>query len=174
MAIPTLETPDPFRLNIGAGNKEHEGWTSLGFEAHHDIRSDIRDMPMIDNDTVDEAMAIHVLEHLERWDAPAALAEWYRILKPGGLLTLELPELTRCARAVLERDPEGPGVQGLFGDPSMREPLMMHRWCWSEEELIRTLRQVGFIKVRLGELRYHGRRRWRDMHIEARKPETPA
>lgn len=159
------DLPHPLRLNIGAGDKHVEGFVDLGLEPHHAIQADFRSLPLPD-ESVDEAIAIHVFEHLFLWDALPTLLEWRRVLKPGARLTLELPEMMRCCRAILEGMPEYDGRQGLFGDPVHGEPLMMHRWAWSEAELLQVMKKAGFQKVRTGPLLYHGRRRWRDVHIE--------
>src|SRR5215470_9689688 len=46
--------------------------------------------------------ASHVLEHLSRNDIDAALAETYRILKPGGIFRLVVPDLELAAREYLQ------------------------------------------------------------------------
>jgi SAM-dependent methyltransferase len=165
MAIP--EGPDPVRLNIGAGAKRPEGFLSVGLEPEHDVVCDVRSIPLPDG-CAEEAMAIHVLEHLDRWDAPAALAEWRRVLKPGGLLILELPDFLKCCAAVLRGAPAREGLLGIWGDPEMRDPLMMHRWGWTVDELKRELRAAGFSKVRERAPQFHGKRTRRDMRLEAR------
>lgn len=155
------------RLNIGAGGKVIEGWLSVDLAGNPDIRADVREIPL-DTGSVDEAMAIHVLEHLNRWDASAALAEWHRILKPGGLLAVEVPDLLKCCRNVLAGAGDRFGILGLYGDPSHREPLMMHKWGWTAEELRSELKAAGFVKVKEREPVFH--KKSRDMRLEARKP----
>ncbi len=157
----------PIRLNIGAGNKAFEGWIAVGLEPQHDIQSDVRSIPVPDG-YADEAMAIHVLEHLEYWDAPAALREWRRVLKPGGLLIIEQPDLLKCCRGILAGAAPRDGLWGLYGNPNDRDPMMMHKWAWSAAELIAELKAAGFTKIKERPLQFHGRRAHRDMRIEAR------
>lgn len=155
------------RLNLGAGGKVIEGWTSVDLAGEPDIRADVRKLPLADQ-SVDEAMAIHVVEHLYRWEVRAALAEWHRVLKPRGRLILELPDLIKCCRAVVDGASARFGVWGLYGDPGYEEPLMVHRWGWRAEELAAELRAVGFQRVDVNlPVEFH--KKARDMRIEARK-----
>lgn len=157
----------PIRLNIGAGNKAFEGWTSVGLEPQHEIQADVRSIPVPDH-YADEAMVIHVLEHLNRWEAPAALREWRRVLKPGGLLIIEQPDLLKCCRAVLAGAAPREGLLGLYGDPREGDGMMMHKWGWTPAELIKELQAAGFTKIKEKPPQFHGRRVNRDMRIEAR------
>lgn len=160
----------PLKLDIGAGNKTLTGWTSLGLEPHHQIKADLRDLSPVETNSVDEAQAIHVLEHLPRWDAPAALAEWFRVLKPGAMIGIELPELLRCCKAILKGAPRQEGIQGLFGEWELRDEMMLHKHAWTEAELADELTKAGFTGIRFVLPRYHGRRAHRDMRAEAFKP----
>lgn len=167
MDLPT-ETPI-IRLDIGAGDKQKDGWLSVGLEDHHDIKTDIRQLPLPD-EYADEARAIHVFEHINRWQAEEVLREWFRVIKHGGRFALELPELVRCARAVLDDHPDRNAQFGLFGDPKYCDELMLHRWCYSEDEILVLLKRAGFRRMTFCELTTHGRKRWRDMRIEMIKP----
>jgi SAM-dependent methyltransferase len=55
-----------------------------------DIVSDSESFPTVPDESFDFIVANHVLEHVT--DPIRALAEWWRILKPSGLLMLALPD----------------------------------------------------------------------------------
>jgi predicted SAM-dependent methyltransferase len=165
-----LSRISPLKLNLGAGRRAIDGFLSVDLQGEPDIRADVRSLPMIRDGIVDEALTVHVLEHFYRWEAPAALAEWFRILKPGGALIIEVPDLHKVAHNILNNPDLRAGVWGLFGDPKYQDPIMVHRWCWSAEELGTELQAAGFIKIRKKEPVYH--KKYRDMRIECRKPEA--
>ena len=72
--------PGGLRLNLGAGGSTIPGYLSL------DIKSgtDIRKLPFPDS-SVDAIYCSHALEHIGKIDAIVAMADWARVLKPGGL-----------------------------------------------------------------------------------------
>lgn len=153
------------RLNLGAGARSFEGFLNVDLEGEPDIRADVRAIPLPDG-SVEEAMGIHILEHLPRWEAPVALREWARLLRPGGLLVLELPDLVKCCRNVVEGLlPDRAGRWGLYGDPTYENELMMHRWGWSPAELKAELLAAGFSSAREYPPQFH--KKYRDMRIEA-------
>ena len=60
--------------------------------------------------SVDVVYHSHVLEHLDREDAPGFLRECRRVLKPGGFLRVVVPDLEQLARRYVEvarRLPDG-------------------------------------------------------------------
>ena len=57
---------------------------------HPDFVSDGEHFPTVANDTFDFVVANHVLEHIG--NPIRALKEWHRILRPGGLLFMALPD----------------------------------------------------------------------------------
>jgi predicted SAM-dependent methyltransferase len=100
------------------------------------------------------------------------LAEWKRVLKPGGLLVLELPDLFKCCKNFLADMGDNPrnSLWGMFGDSKHTDPLMLHKWGYTPETLGKILKQAGFVKVRQANPQFHARRLNRDMRLEARKP----
>ena len=156
------------RLNVGAGDKFIPGFVNIDRHGNQDINSDAFPLPF-PTDHADELWAIHLLEHLPRRDASPVLTEWFRVLKPGGKLVLELPCLDKIARLIVAGEKNMRlTVMGIFGDPRDPKPDMMHQWCWTEAELTEALCSVGFQRVTVCEPIFHIAAR--DMRIEGYKP----
>jgi SAM-dependent methyltransferase len=94
------------RLNIGCGKFPRAGWVNLdnkvrpGVDCVADLRADL---PFPDA-SVDYAVAIHVLPHIRLDGLVPALARIRRVLKPGGVLRLALPDLEKALAAYAKRD----------------------------------------------------------------------
>lgn len=84
------------KLNLGSDTYRIPGFTNVDIspEAQPDILCDVTRMPMIETGTVEEIFASHILEHLP-FDTPA-LHEWHRVLAPGGLITIAVPDIERA------------------------------------------------------------------------------
>ncbi len=132
------------RLHIGAGHYYWPGFTNVDYVGDQDLVTDITDLPYED-DSVDEIHGIHVFEHLQRYDAVKALNEWYRVLKPGGKLVLEMPSLEKIAQLIVDGE-KNPRLttMGLFGDPRDPNKHMAHQWGWAADELLAEMWANGF------------------------------
>lgn len=84
---------DKLRLNLGCDRQEIAGFVGVDFnpDVDPDILADVEDLNMIEDNSVDEIYASQVLEHLPY--GTKALEEWLRVLKPGGMLTVVVPDL---------------------------------------------------------------------------------
>ena len=104
------------RLNLGCGSRFRHDWTNVDVVAGHGVLAhDLRDpLPFADG-TFDFVYHSHVLEHFRFRDAPAFLAECRRVLRPGGVMRVAVPDLERIAReylAALGRvDADEPGAR---------------------------------------------------------------
>jgi predicted SAM-dependent methyltransferase len=110
MQTTTLPTTDKQtairRLNWGCNTDTPEGWINSDMKEGPgiDIRCDIREGLPIDADSLDYAVAIHALPEVPYPDLVPVLAELRRVLKPGGVLRLALPDLDKGIRAYLNND----------------------------------------------------------------------
>lgn len=167
------------RIHVGCGKRVLDGWTNVdvvrnpGAVRDPEILASATDIPL-PNGCASEVMAIHLFEHFYRWDAAYALAEWRRLLRPGGRLVLELPDLLKCARNLLKLVEAGGkplqqmAMWGIYGDDTLEDPYMMHRCGWWPESLSTFLVQHGFADPRSEVPEWHrAGRDNRDMRIVA-------
>lgn len=169
------------KLNIGCGNKRVPGFT--GVDASPRTKADIiapaDKIPLPDGCATD-IMAIHLLEHFYQWEAPAALTEWARLLQPGGLLIMEMPDLLKWARNLVEgrenlKHPDQLHMWAAYGDPRDKNPLMCHRWGYTFETVKPMLEKAGFVDIVETRPQFHiVGRDIRDFRVEACKRVTTA
>ena len=132
------------------------------------MEADLRSLPFPD-DYADEARAIHVIEHFQVWEAPHVLKEWVRVLKPGADLVIECPCLDKIVKLFdVPNIPPYMTFWGLYGDPRLEDPLMMHHWCYTETQLARLMASVGLEDIHGEPPRFH--QPARDMRIVGTKP----
>lgn len=90
-------------LNLGCGSRTVSGWTNLDRKAsgpgviEHDLR---RPLPFADA-SFDFVYSSHVLEHFSRADGESLVKESVRVLRPGGILRVVVPDMEHLARLYL-------------------------------------------------------------------------
>jgi len=92
-------------LNLGCGNRYHADWINIDmrFRSPDVINHDLtKGIPLEDN-SCDVVYHSNLLEHLRRTDALPFLLECYRVLKPGGILRVGVPDLERICSLYLEK-----------------------------------------------------------------------
>ncbi len=91
------------RLHIGSGLNLKEGFTNVDkYVTHPQIESwDILNLPINEN-TVELVLAEHLVEHLNFTEEKEFFYETYRVLKPGGILRIEVPDIEWVVKAFLE------------------------------------------------------------------------
>lgn len=167
------------KLNVCCGGRILDGYTNIDIvqtgDNPPDILCDAKKVPLGDG-CADEIMCIHGFEHFYRWECDELILEWRRLLKIGGALVLELPDLMKCCENIVSghtfsgKHPDQAGMWGIYGDPRLESPFMTHRWGWTPKILQQFLKANGFIDIEAQETKFHpaGRAR-RDMRMVARK-----
>jgi len=91
-------------LNLGCGEKYHPDWVNLDLYSGspHVMEHDLtRGIPFPDG-SFSVVYHSQVLEHLPAQDAPSFIAECYRVLRPGGILRVVVPDLENIVREYLK------------------------------------------------------------------------
>ncbi|MEM7457412.1 MAG: methyltransferase domain-containing protein, partial [Planctomycetota bacterium] len=96
---------DPMLLNIGCGRHFDDRWQNLDIESSepgvivHDVT---RGIPF-ETGSFDAVYHSHLLEHLKPHLGRALMADCLRVLKPGGVLRIVVPDLERIAELYLQK-----------------------------------------------------------------------
>ena len=78
-------------LNIGTGGHDLVGWVNLDETKPGDVLARVPPAPFRD-ECFDEILMSHVVEHMTLDDGRALMKECHRILKPGGVVTVIVPD----------------------------------------------------------------------------------
>ena len=86
-------------LHLGCGKRYIEGFVHVSLEdfPHINYRHDVRELPMFDDNVADLIYASHVIEYFDRVEVLEVLREWQRVLKPGGVLCVAVPDFAALA-----------------------------------------------------------------------------
>jgi len=133
-----------------------------------DIFCDVSDVPLPDA-CADELLSVHILEHFYHWEVAGVLSEWARLLKPGGKIVIEMPDIVKAARNLINGGTDQMAMWPIFGDQTLCDPLMCHKWGWTFETIKPLLKQAGFTEIRERNPEWHGRKTTRDFRVEAIK-----
>jgi len=119
---------------------------AIGAFVQPDVVADLSNgLPMFGDDTFDEVRAHHVLEHIP-YGGPLAIAAIFRVLKPGGVFDVEVPDMDRIAKAWVDGEHDHADLQQwIYGEQlKNHEPGDSHRFAFSEDVLRDLLMAAGF------------------------------
>jgi SAM-dependent methyltransferase len=90
-------------LNIGCGANYHPAWVNVDFEpiSSEILRHDVITPLPFEASRFDACYCSHVIEHLSPDEARLLMAEIHRVLKPGGIARIVVPDLEGIVRTYL-------------------------------------------------------------------------
>lgn len=140
------------RLHLGCGPRYLPGHVNIDRWApgRKDVAADIAALPFREG-AVDEIYASHLIEHLPRAKVLPALRHWAALLRPGGKLAVECPNLEEVCRRFLaadERAREAWWVRVLYG--LQTHPGEFHLNNFTPTMLRRAMEAAGFTGIVIG------------------------
>lgn len=138
------------KLHLGCGKDYRTGYVNVDLYVDEHTKVDqqfnANSIPYADN-SVDEILALHVIEHFDFHESQKVLNEWYRVLRPGGKLVVETPDFLAACRDFVK----GPEQKRLelynvfFAAPWI--PGQTHKFLFTEDQLSIQLSWAKFQKI---------------------------
>lgn len=141
-------------LHLGCGNRKFDGFINIDAEPDADLQLDLtKPLPWLQN-SVDGIYSEHFFEHISQAQAVSLLHECRRVLKPGGVLRIAMPDLMAIIADYQANNISSDWNRfGLDWTHNRCERLNIamrwwgHQWIYDEEELIRLGRKVGLESI---------------------------
>lgn len=150
----------PIMLNVGCGTDYKKGWVNIdnnsdGNITKLDLNFDLRNPLPYKAGTVDFIFHEHFLEHLTPDEGRTSLGDFMRVLKPGGVMRIAMPDLEESIKLYLDKDWRTAPVITNHNMQFVQTPAELlnmsfswwgHKWLYDWAELDRRLREVGATK----------------------------
>jgi len=133
------------KLNLGCGWRNFgDDWVHIDGGDYPHLNSHNVHKLDYSNDTVDLIYASHLLEYFDRDEASNILKEWIRILKPGGILRIAVPNFETIAHLYLEHNLSLEKFLGpLYGKMSMGNKTVYHKTIYDYYSLKSLVERLG-------------------------------
>lgn len=163
-----LEKQKKIKLHLGCGSNILNDYINVDGEycasQTNIVIHNLTEFYPLADDTVDEILSVHVIEHIMPNLVEYMFKEWLRILKPGGCAIVEWPDLLKMCKYLVD-DPsriysdnkkvQKRGIAGIFGFISKYQDItMLHKWGYSEESMRKLFLDCGFTRTEIQTVQY--------------------
>jgi predicted SAM-dependent methyltransferase len=158
--LPRFLENSPLKLDLGSGSNNKQGWLNIDlFHPSADLQLDLREAWPFPNGSVLHIYSEHVFEHFEfHREVPHFLSESLRVLRPGGIFDVGVPDSEWPIRAYGNSAEEYWRLAETQWHPKWCETQLdhinyhfrqdgEHQYAWDEETLARSLRRAGFTSI---------------------------
>lgn len=149
------------KLNIGCGTDYKDGWINIDNNSDNNIEKldlnwDLRTPLPFHDDSIDFIFNEHFIEHLSVEEAKNTIQDLMRVLKPGGVMRIAMPDLeivvNNYLHVPLNKDPiirtyKMDFIKTRAEWMNMSFSWWGHKWLYDWEELQRRLREAGYNKI---------------------------
>ncbi len=136
-----MDTEERMKIDIGAGDTLEGGWISWDIKQGRDCRR----LYWVEDASVDEIRASHVLEHIPKAHTVETLREWRRVLKPGGRLFVSVPDFAKIVCCIIAGSTD-PHLEGyLMGGQTDEHDF--HHAIFTASKLSDQLEAAGFSRI---------------------------
>lgn len=129
------------KLHLGCGTNKLPGWVNVDSvqRCEPDLVHDLTEPLPYSDQSVDEVLAEDLLEHFDKYMRFVVFADWVRVLKVGGRITLQVPDFKKILFKFFKFGFDN-FVDFIFGENMWRSEIYNghfgnHKWGYSERSL---------------------------------------
>lgn len=140
------------KVNLGAWNRPRiPGFLNVDLQPGDtiDYVGGIDQLPWFEDNSIDVLYSSHSFEYFDQYKAPYVLREWYRVLTPGGLLRIAVPDFEKLIEVYHKSGDIRTILGPIYGIMPINEMWdIQHRTMYDFKSLKEVLEQAGFKDVR--------------------------
>lgn len=136
-------------VHLGCGPVNHPHFINVdgSYYPHVHFQRTLTDLSCFATGSVDFLYASHCLEHFPYERTAAILAEWFRVLRPGGIARIAVPDFDALVDIYLENNRDIDSILVyLMGGQGFKYNI--HFTQFTRDSLTHALRTAGFREVR--------------------------
>ena len=136
------------KLHLGCGKRNFgSGW--IQFDRADFDHVDLHDVTLLpfDSNSVDLIYASHMLEYFDQYEVVPVLKEWHRLLRPGGVLRVAVPDFTQIVMMYNVDWPLTSFIGMIYGRMQSGDDIIYHKMVYDYTTLRNLLISVGFTDV---------------------------
>lgn len=155
------------KLHVGCGTNYFSNWINIDNNSDNnieklDINWDLTNPLPIPPESVDFIYNEHFLEHLSISEGQRTIQDFLRVLKPGGVLRIAMPDLEYCMKEYFNPKWKEAPYLSKFNLTFIKTKAEMinvnfrywgHQWLYDAEELKRRLKEAGCKQVKICKIR---------------------
>lgn len=142
----------PNKLNLGCGKGKLDGFINVDIQADlaPDLILDIRYLDGIQDNSIEEINADHVIEHFQHWLTYSILMLWFQKLQLGGTLKMTCPDLQTICRDIADGKHVNERILDIYG--AENHPWNYHCNGFTPETMNVILTSIGFKNIEVSQV----------------------
>jgi predicted SAM-dependent methyltransferase len=149
----------PFKLHIGCGPNVKDGWINIDLSERADLQLDLREALPFPDGSATIIYSEHFFEHLSFQEGIRFLRDSLRVLVPGGLVSIGVPDAEFGLWVYLNDRERWQADAARYNNPKWCNTPMHgvnylfrqegeHKYAYDFETLAGTLKECGFLNIR--------------------------
>ena len=142
------------KLNLGCWKRDIPGFINIDIcdMPHIHYKRNIDDLSIFEDEIVKLVYASHVFEYFDRAKGAEVLKEWFRVLAPGGVLRIAVPDFEAIVKIYRKCKDIQKTLGLLYGKMEIEtdkgKEVLYHKTVYDFDSLKQILEEAGFVNVR--------------------------